>query len=205
MYLIFLMYRSRLQGINRYLLGIRAAALILLIGLLMQPILALTLHTQRLPLIALLIDDSESMQIADGTAARFEIASAVLDHPALQALGDRARVSKFRFSDVLAPMREGEEPTWAGRATDLAGALDGVRAQTMGEGLAAVVLISDGGQNLGGRPRARSRGYRGAGDRHRDRRSGRAQRRGHCIGNYRPLGLCGQAPRRAGARVFLWI
>ena len=152
MYLIFLMYRSRLQGINRYLLGIRAAALILLIGLLMQPILALTLHTQRLPLIALLIDDSESMQIADGTAARFEIASAVLDHPALQALGDRARVSKFRFSDVLAPMREGEEPTWAGRATDLAGALDGVRAQTMGEGLAAVVLISDGGQNLGGRP-----------------------------------------------------
>ena len=152
MYLVFLMYRANFRGANRYLLVIRAAALLLLIGLLMQPILALTLHTQRRPLIALLIDDSESMQIADGDTARFEIANAVLDHPALKALGHRARVSQFRFSDALSPMRDGEAPTWGGRATDLAGALDGVREQTMGEGLAAVVLVSDGGQNLGGRP-----------------------------------------------------
>lgn len=151
LYLIFLLYRPSMRGINRYLLVIRAAALLLLIGLLMQPILALTLHTQRLPLIALLIDDSESMQIADGDTARFEIAQGVLDHPALRSLDERARVSQFRFSDALAPMRDGEAPTWRGRATDLAGALDGVRDQTMGQGLAAVVLVSDGGQNLGGR------------------------------------------------------
>ena len=152
LYLIFLMYRANFRGANRYLLLIRAAALLLLIGLLMEPILALTLHTQRLPLIALLIDDSESMQIADGDTARHEIARAVLSHPALKALGHRARVSQFRFSDALTPMRDGEDPTWGGRATDLAGALDGMREQTLGEGLAAVVLVSDGGQNLGGRP-----------------------------------------------------
>lgn len=152
LYLIFLLYRTNARGINRYLSAIRAAALLLLIGLLMQPILALTLHTQRLPLIALLIDDSESMQLADGDTARFEIAQGVLDHPALRSLDERARVSQFRFSDALTPMRDGETPTWGGRATDLAGALDGVRDQTMGQGLAAVVLVSDGGQNLGGRP-----------------------------------------------------
>ena len=151
-YLAFLMYRSRLKGIHRLLLGVRVAALVLLIGLLMEPILALTLHTQRLPLVALLIDDSESMKIADGDTARFEVVKAVLVDPSLKNLRDRARVTQFRFSDVLTPMREEEELTWAGRASDLAGALDGLREQTMGEGLAAVVLISDGGQNLGGRP-----------------------------------------------------
>ncbi len=149
-YLTFQVYRSRLKGIHAWLLGARVAALVLLIGLLMEPILTLTLHTQRLPLVALLIDDSESMQIVDGDTARFEVAKTVLDHPALKAL--RARAAKFRFSDVLTRTRAGEEPTWAGRATDLAGALDGLREQTIGEGLAAVVLISDGGQNLGGRP-----------------------------------------------------
>ena len=151
-YLAFLMYRSRLTGIHRLLLGLRIAALILLIGLLMEPILALTLHTQRLPLVAVLIDDSESMKIADGDTARCEVAKAVLADPTLKNLRDRARVTQFRFSDILTPLRGGEEPTWTGRATDLAGALDGVRERTMGEGLAAVVLISDGGQNLGGRP-----------------------------------------------------
>ena len=151
-YLAFLMYRSRLTGIHRLLLGLRIAALILLIGLLMEPILALTLHTQRLPLVAVLIDDSESMKIADGDTARYEVAEAVLADPSFKNLRDHARVMQFRFSDVLAPIREGEELTWAGRATDLAGALDGVRERTMGEGLAAVVLISDGGQNLGGHP-----------------------------------------------------
>ena len=151
-YLAFLMYRSRLRGIHRLLLGVRVAALALLIGLLMEPILALTLHTQRLPLVALLIDDSESMKIADGDIARFEVVKAVLVDPSLKNLRDRTRVTQFRFSDVLTPMREEEELTWAGRASDLAGALDGLREQTMGEGLAAVVLISDGGQNLGGRP-----------------------------------------------------
>ena len=151
-YLAFLVYQSRLKGIHRLLLGVRIIALVLLIGLLMEPILALALHTQRLPLVALLIDDSESMKIADSDTARFEVAKAVLADPALKNLRDRARVAPFRFSDVLTPMHEGEEPTWAGRATDLAGALDGLRERTMGEGLAAVVLISDGGQNLGGRP-----------------------------------------------------
>ncbi len=151
-YLAFLMYRSRLKGIHRLLLGVRIAALALLIGLLMEPILALTLHTQRLPLVALLIDDSESMKIADGDTARFEIAKAVLADPSFKNLRDRARVTQFRFSDVLTPLRGEEELTWTGRASDLAGALDGLREQTMGEGLAAVVLISDGGQNLGGRP-----------------------------------------------------
>lgn len=151
-YLAFLMYRSRLKGMHRLLLGVRVVALVLLIGLLMEPILALTLHTQRLPLVALLIDDSESMKIADGNTPRFEVAKAVLADHALENLRDHARVTRFRFSDVLTPLREKEELTWTGRATDLASALDGLREQTMGEGLAAVVLISDGGQNLGGRP-----------------------------------------------------
>ena len=134
-YLAFLMYRSRLQGIHRLLLGVRVAALVLLIGLLMEPILALTLHTQRLPLVVLLIDDSESMKIADGDTARFEVAKAVLNDPSLKNLRDRARVTHFRFSDVLTPMRGEEDLTWAGRATDLAGALDGLRERTMGKGL----------------------------------------------------------------------
>lgn len=151
-YFAFLMYRSRLKGIHRLLLGVRVVALVLLIGLLMDPILALTLHTQRLPLVAVLIDDSESMKIADGDTARFEVAKAVLADPALRNLRDHARVMRFRFSDVLTPLQKEEELTWIGRATDLAGALDELREQTIGEGLAAVVLISDGGQNLGGRP-----------------------------------------------------
>ena len=151
-YLAFLVYRSGLQRVSRWLLVVRVVALVLLIGLLMAPVLEVTLQTQRLPLVALLVDDSESMRLSDGDTVRSEVAQQVLNNSAFEALSERARVARFRFSDVLTPMAEGESLTWAGRATDVAGALDGVREQTVGEGLAAVVLVSDGGQNLGGRP-----------------------------------------------------
>lgn len=151
-YLAFLVYRSGLQRVSRWLLAVRVGALVLLIGLLMAPVLEVTLQTQRLPLVVLLIDDSESMRISDGDTVRSEVAQRVLDSSAFETLSARARVARFRFSDVLTEMGESESLSWSGRATDVAGALDGVREQAVGEGLAAVVLISDGGQNLGERP-----------------------------------------------------
>ena len=204
-YLAFLMYRSRLQGIHRLLLGVRVAALVLLIGLLMEPILALTLHTQRLPLVALLIDDSESMKIADGDIARFEVAKAVLNDPSLKNLRDRARVtplSVFRCLNAFGRGRRthlgGESDRSGGCIRRVARAYNGRRACRCGAHFrwrTKFGRTSRAGSGRSGRASHCSG----------NRRSSRAQRCVHSIGGYRSIGLCGQVARDASARTFFWI
>ncbi len=152
LFLAYLGYRSDLRGLGAYLLALRVAVLVLVVVLLMAPILALRIQTHRNPLVAVLVDTSESMRLIDGDHNRNKVALEVLNNPALQALSKRTRVEFFQFADGLQPINNTGDLTWNGRATDIAKALDVLREQTKGNGLALAVLISDGGQNRGGQP-----------------------------------------------------
>ncbi len=156
---VFLAYRVYRAGSgatrSRWgLLALRGAAFVLLLVVLMEPILAVTVKMQRKPLVALLIDDSESMRVEENGRVRRDVAKEILASEALTDLSGAARVVRYRFSDGLHPLPEADVDSlrFDGRATDLAGALDALREQTAGEGLVAAVLVSDGAHNLGGRP-----------------------------------------------------
>lgn len=155
-YLAWQVYRTRKQRyrLARWLLVFRCAAFLLLLALMMEPVLSLTLRREQMPLVAVLVDDSESMRIEDDGRRRGDLAIDVLRSGAFEALETRARVAWYRFSEWLAPLpREGADSLrFDGRATDLAAALDLLREETAGEGLIAAVLISDGAHNLGARP-----------------------------------------------------
>lgn len=155
-YLAWQVYRSRQRGFRlaRWLLVFRCAAFLLLLALMMEPVLALTLRRERKPLVAVLVDDSESMRIEDDGQRRGDLAIDLLRSGAFEALASRARIARYRFSEWIAPVPPADLDSlrFDGRATDVAAALDLLREETAGEGLVAAVLISDGAHNLGARP-----------------------------------------------------
>ncbi len=136
----------------RLLVWARVAVVGLLLILLGEPILSLNYGATRHPLVTVLIDNSESLQIASGDRTRAEAVRAILEAPAWDRLRERARIRWFAF-DVDA--REIEDPqtlAFDGPGTDLATALQTVESETADEGLVGVVLISDGAHNLGVSP-----------------------------------------------------
>ena len=160
-YLAYQLYKGRGDGAPRslWLMALRGVAFLLLLALLAEPILALRVTGRRRPLVAVLADDSESMRTPDGGIPRSEIVGRLLDQ--VQAAGTRAgaRLAHYRFSEKLAPLagRGADTLRWDGRATDLAGALDGLKQASPGEGLVAAVLVTDGGHNYGGSPERAAR------------------------------------------------
>lgn len=145
------------KGSGRLLWGLfvlRCLAFVLLLMLMMEPILTLTQRIHRKPLVAFLIDDSQSMGIEENGRLRKDILQDILESETFTGLINVARVGFFRFSDMLYPMSEGELDSlrFDGQATDLSSAVDALREQTLGEGLVAAVLLSDGAHNLGEHP-----------------------------------------------------
>ena len=101
-------------------------------------------------LVAIVVDASRSMQLADaaGGATRFEAAR----RSAARSAGRSSRRSPSRRSalgDTLSPFGDRTAPN--GRRSDLAAAIAAVRDRHAGRPLAAVVLVSDGVDTSGSR------------------------------------------------------
>ncbi|MGE0594440.1 MAG: glutamine amidotransferase [Vicinamibacterales bacterium] len=133
---------------DRVVLGaIRLALLALLVFCLFRPTLVVLDAIPQQNVIAVLIDDSSSMQIPDvDAAARGAWARefAGPEQAVTRALAERFVVRPFRFSSVVGRLRAPEDLTFAGTQTKLGRALDGVREELAGLPVAGVVLISDG-------------------------------------------------------------
>jgi hypothetical protein len=134
--------------------ALRVATVVLVVLLLMEPILGLSVRRKRKPLVAILVDASESMRAEDTGRARHDAALEVLASEAVDRLQEGARVAWYSFSDGLRRLQREDLSSlrWEGPATDIAGALDGLKEASLGKGLVAALLVSDGGHNLGGRP-----------------------------------------------------
>lgn len=148
-YLAYQVYQTRHLA---WLLGVRVAALLLVIVLLMAPILAVRFQTTRKPLVAVLVDHSESMKIADGNVVRHDVVKDLLGLDAFDALKKSARLQHYQFAESMTAVDDVDALVWDGQATNMAGAFDALHQETVGQGLGAVVVLSDGGQNQGGRP-----------------------------------------------------
>jgi len=137
------------------LLALRLALIALLAACLYRPVLVVKAAVDQQNFLAVLIDDSRSMRIADvstgsavgAPASRGEFSRQQFTNPAegvVKPLSDRFVLRTFRFSSSPARMAKPDELTFSGAQTRLGAALDGVRQELAGLPLAGVVLVSDG-------------------------------------------------------------
>jgi uncharacterized membrane protein len=130
------------------LVGLRVALLALVVFCLFRPVLVVKAAVPQQNFVAVLLDDSRSMQIADhdqqprGTFLRQEFGAA--DRGMLGNLSQRFLVRTFRFSSFASRVEDEDDLTFSGAQTHLGAALDGARQELAGLPLAGVVLVSDG-------------------------------------------------------------
>ena len=97
---------------------------------------------------AVLLDDSRSMQIADWNGkprAEFLRQQFAGDaSPLLKSLSNKFLVRTFRFSSAASRANSANDLQFAGSQTRIGAALDGVRDELAGLPVAGVVMVTDG-------------------------------------------------------------
>ncbi len=129
------------------LTALRVATLCLLLFCLFRPVLVVKAAVPQQNFLAVLIDDSRSMQIADwGEQQRGAFVRQAFgkDAALIKALSDRFVLRTFRFSSSTARLGSTDDLTFAGAQTKLGAALDGARQELAGLPLAGMVLVTDG-------------------------------------------------------------
>jgi uncharacterized membrane protein len=139
---------SGLRPIGIWVLETAMVALILF--LLWHPALSVaTLRTQQ-NVVAVLVDDSRSMKIADNSGTREAAAHAVLDSGLLKSLGEKFQVRLYKFGKEPERVQQTSQITGDAPATRLGDTMERVLAEASSLPLGAIVLLSDGADNAGG-------------------------------------------------------
>jgi len=150
------LYRSTVPPVPRrkriFLASLRGTALTILLALLFEPLLKLQFRVAQEPVLAVLIDDSQSMTIRDRMGNRAEAVHRLLDAAPFARLS--ARVSYYRFASQLHRLESLEKDSlqFSGEVTDVASALQQLREQRTHGNIQAAVLISDGEYTVGKNP-----------------------------------------------------
>ncbi len=130
------------------LTGLRIAALGLVLFCLFRPTLIVRAAVAQQNVVAILLDDSRSMQIPDvaGKARSDYVRQAfgAADSALMKSLSDRFLVRVFRFSSTANRVASANDLKFGGSQTKLGPALNGVREELAGLPVAGVVLVSDG-------------------------------------------------------------
>lgn len=161
--LVVVVQHARLRTVrimDRSVLAVlRTAIAALVLACLLRPGLVIASAVPQRNLLAVLFDDSRSMQIRDaslgaasGDTTRVAVTQKVFTDTTalLKALSGRFAVRRFRFAADGVPMANVGELHATGTRSDLAQALSSVREDLNGLPLAGVVLVSDGADNGGG-------------------------------------------------------
>jgi uncharacterized membrane protein len=130
------------------LVGLRLAALAVLLFCLFRPALILKAAVPQQNFLGVLVDDSRSMAIADlDGQARSTFIQQQLTGPnarLLDALSQRFVVRFFSFSSSSGRVASASDLKFGGTSTRLAPALDRARDELSGLPLAGLVMVSDG-------------------------------------------------------------
>lgn len=141
----------KLDSPKRIGLAALRLALVAFLGiLLMRPALVVSSVIPKANFLAILADDSRSMQISDengGTRLAAEKNLLNPQNPFSQGIEAKFKSGTFKFGAETTKLGEAAQLTGESRSTDIAGALQQAVKDSSGNALAAVVLISDGGAN----------------------------------------------------------
>jgi uncharacterized membrane protein len=130
------------------LTGLRVVALALVLFCLFRPTLIVRAAVEQQNVLAILLDDSRSMQIPDLDArsrGTYVLEQFGEDGPLLEALADRFQVRTFGFSAGAARLASADALAFGGAQTKLGVALEGVRDELAGLPVAGIVMVTDGG------------------------------------------------------------
>lgn len=165
-----LRYRRATSGLGAAhgaVLSATRTAIVALVALaLFEPILTVTNTISQRRVVAILLDDSVSMNVADQDGESRAAFVARAFHPergaVTQALARRFEPRLFRFAGDSSPLSDARTMTFTGANTDVGRALDGVREAVDPQSLAALVVVSDGAVTRPTSLAARLSAYRAA-------------------------------------------
>jgi uncharacterized membrane protein len=129
---------------------LETAMVALLLFLLWHPALSVATLRPQQNLVAVMVDDSRSMALNDGSKSRIEQARAVLNDGLLSKLGDRFQVRLYRFGKEAERIQKTDQATASAPASRIGASLKEVLVESSSLPLGAVVLLSDGADNSGG-------------------------------------------------------
>ena len=137
-----------------FLIFLRSIGLFLLFLLLGEPLLSLVRHSVDRPIVAVLVDDSQSMSINDRSGQRDKTLKSLLQSDIWKRI---SKSGKLTYSIFDAKTRNLESfnydsLTFEGEATDISAALKSVKQTFTTSNLQAVVLITDGNPTVGTDP-----------------------------------------------------
>lgn len=145
---------SRHRGVS---LALRSAAIMLLFVPFLEPVLVRPDVVPDENFVAVMVDASESMSIADGQQgqARIEEATRILfeeDAGIVQHLEEHFQVRYYVFDRTAGRVDSVQTVVPDGSGTSLTSALEKVQSDLRGVPLSGVVLVTDGGDNTQGVP-----------------------------------------------------
>lgn len=144
--------RGKSSSRDRILLSAMRVGIVAVLGFaLLRPTLLLSTAVPQKNAVAILIDDSRSMRIADASQrTRADIAQQLVgtrDSALARQLADRFQLRYFRFSSGADPVTDGRALTFTGGRTHLGSALDRARQELSTVSLSGIVVVSDGADN----------------------------------------------------------
>ena len=160
----FVFYRFTLPPVSSskkfFLIGLRALALASLLALLFEPFLRLVFTSVQPPAIAVLIDNSKSMNIADipgetsPPRSRAEVLAGILRGNALKQLVARADVRYYTFGSRVTHLEALDDDSMRHTEdrTDISAALRSLAPERERSNMHAALLLTDGGYNIGPNP-----------------------------------------------------
>ena len=149
----FLYFRPayRLRSATRWeLVVLRTTLLAMLLLMLMRPVVVIPSVIPKSTSVAILADNSRSMQLTDeNNRSRIEAVRGLLakDQPFIRELDEKFKIRLYGFSKTAEKVKDGGELKGEGPATDLVGALEETVKDSAGANLSAMIVISDGGAN----------------------------------------------------------
>ena len=136
-------------GRRAVLMGLRATALFIVLVLLFEPVLRRVEAEEEEPVLAVLVDASQSLAPSDSGGPGAEAVRAALrDFPDVP----RGEARFYAFDREARPLDGPDSLRFDGPRTDIAGALDRVEADLGGRNLRGVLLLSDGRYTAGRNP-----------------------------------------------------
>jgi uncharacterized membrane protein len=133
------------------LMALRVALLAVAVFVILRPALLLKVAVPQQNFVAVVVDDSRSMRVADQNGR--PRTGFVLDQlgradaPLLAAIGRRFVPRVFRFSTAAERLQNAGDLTFEGTGTRFGAALDRVREEMSGLPVAGVIVVSDGADN----------------------------------------------------------
>jgi hypothetical protein len=136
------------------LAGLRALALTMLLLFLFEPLLRLITRTEQEPVLAVLVDNSQSMTIADRGVERTKPLRDFLAKNPFERFSRLGSVQYFGLSSKLMPIPRfsPDSLSFMDEVTDIASALEQLKTSIAEQNIQAAVVLTDGNFNVGKNP-----------------------------------------------------